>query len=326
MKRVVVQIALLFGLAVLPGCFHLPAASRPRPAVPVSAEFLKGLEYQKPENLLVKASVPQTNSPYTLHTVEIRSATRPSGNERTLVLDCYTPHAEDKKPVPVILLLPIIGGDYPLERHFARYFARHGMAAILLRRDKLVRGERFDQIDQVLRQCTIDAQQAIDWIETQRDYDPSRIGIFGVSMGAIRGALLLPIDSRIRAATLGLVGGDIPWILAHTEEPGIAKRRRALMAKENISQHELEERLRAAVTLDPAAVASGVDPRKVFLVLATCDTSVPIRKGWELRRLMGKPETMVVVGGHYSALLYIPCIKVKTLQFFREKFAEPKPH
>jgi len=297
-------------------------ASRPRPAAPVPTAFLDSIEYSKPENLLVSSTVPQTNSPYTTHQVEIRSATRPAGNDRNLVLECYTPHAHTKA-TPVIVILPIIGGDYPLERHFARYFARHGMSTVLVRRDKLVKGERFDQINDVLRQCTIDARQAIDWIETQKEYDSSRIGIFGVSMGAIRGAILLPADSRIRAATLGLVGGDLPWILAHTEEPSIAKRRRKVMEKENITAHELEERLRKMVTFDPATVAPSVDPRKVFLVLAACDTSVPVTKGWELRRLMGKPETLIVPAGHYSALLFIPCIRAQTLRFFREQFAEP---
>jgi len=320
-KKVVVQFALLFGLALLPGCLHLPAASRPRPAAQVPAAFLESIAYSKPENLVVRSTPPQTNSPFNVRQVEIRSATRPTGNDRTLALDCYTPNKV--KPAPVILILPIIGGDYPLEQHFARYFARHGMAAVLVRRDKFVKGERFDQIDSVLRQCTIDARQALDWIETQPEYDASRIGLFGVSMGAIRGALLLPAEPRIRAATLGLVGGDLPWILANTEEPSIARRRRAVMNKENISQRELEERLRASITLDPAAVAPSVDPRKVFLVLAACDTSVPVHKGWELRRLMGKPETMIVPAGHYSALLFIPCIRAQTLRFFRERFAEP---
>jgi len=322
LKQVVIQLVLLLGLALLPGCIHLPVASRPRPVAPVPEAFVKAVAYSKPENLLVRSTLPQTNSPYNVRVVEIRSATRPGGKDRTITLDCYTPNVS--KPVPVILLLPIIGGDYPLERHFARYFARHGIGSVLVRRDKLVRGESFDQIDEVLRQGTIDARQALDWIETQREYDASRIGAFGVSMGAIRGALLLPADSRIRAATLGLVGGDLPWILAYTEEPSIAKRRRVLMQKENITQHELEQRLRAVVTLDPAAVAMSVDPRKVFLVLAACDMSVPMRKGWELRRLMGKPETLIVPAGHYCSLLFIPLIRVETLRFFREQFAEPR--
>ena len=284
--------------------------------------FLQSVAYSKPENLVVRSTLPQTNSPFNVRVVEIRSVTHPGGNDRTITLDCYTPNVSN--PVPVVLLLPIIGGDYPLERHFARYFARHGIGSVLVRRDKLLRGERFDQIDELLRQATIDARQAIDWIETQREYDASRIGAFGVSMGAIRGALLMPADSRIRAATLGLVGGDLPWILAYTEEPSIAKRRRAYLKKENMTQHELEERLRAAITLDPAAVASSVDPRRVFLVLAACDMSVPVRKGWELRRLMGKPETLIVPAGHYSSLLFIPLIQVETLRFFREQFAEAK--
>lgn len=325
MNQVVIRFALLLGLALLPGCLHLPVASRPRPATQVPAAYLESIAYSKPENLVVRSTPPRTNSPFNVRRVEIRSATRPAGNDRTLALDCYTPNKVNPlKPAPVILILPIIGGDYPLETHFARYFARHGMAAVLLRRDKLVKGERFDQIDGVLRQGTIDARQALDWIEAQPEYDASRIGLFGVSMGAIRGALLLPAEPRIRAAALGLVGGDLPWILANTEEPSIAKRRRAVMNKENISRRELEERLRAAITFDPAAVASSVDPGKVFLVLATCDTSVPMRKGWELRRQMGKPETMIVPAGHYSALLFIPCIRAQTLRFFREQFAEPR--
>lgn len=322
MKQVVIRFALLIGSGLLSGCVQLPVASRPRAAAPVPAAYLEAVSYSKPENLLVGATPPRTNSPFNVRRVEIRSATRPGGNDRTLALDCFTPNKV--KPAPVILILPIIGGDdYPLEQHFARYFASHGMAAVLVRRDKLVKGERFDQINDVLRQGTIDARQALDWIETQPEYDASRIGLFGVSMGAIRGALLLPAEPRIRAATLGLVGGDLPWILAHTEESSIARCRQKTMEKEKISRKDLEQRLRTEIIMDPAAVAPSVDPRKVYLVLAACDTSVPFRKGWELRNLMGKPETMVVMAGHYSALLYIPCIRVQTLRFFREKFAEP---
>src|SRR5262245_27675528 len=220
------------------GCMGFPVASRPRAAAPVPASYLEAIAYTKPDNLFVSSTPPRTNSPFTVNEVEIRSATRPAGTDRNLTLECFTPHAI--KPAPVILILPIIGGGYPLERHFARFFASHGMAAVLVRRDKFLKGERFDQIDGLLRQATIDARQAIDWMETQPEYDASRIGLFGISMGAIRGALLLPAEPRIRAATLGLVGGDIPWILAHTEEPGIAKRRRALMEKENLSRQELE--------------------------------------------------------------------------------------
>ena len=97
------------------------------------------LKNSKPNDLVIGSTFPRTNSPYTIHEVEIRSVTRPSGNDRKLVLECYTPHSK-AKPAPVILILPIIGGDYPLERHFARYFARHGMAAVLLKRDNLVKG------------------------------------------------------------------------------------------------------------------------------------------------------------------------------------------
>src|SRR5207247_2107024 len=148
----------------------------------------------------------------------------------------------------------IIGGQYPLEKHFANYFANHGMAAVLVRRDKMIEPRRLEDINDMLRQAGIDARQAVDWIETRPELDASRIGLFGVSLGAIRGAFLLPVEPRIRAATLGLVGGDLPWILAHTREPSITRHRPALLEKEHIALKDLEERLRPVLTCDPLAV------------------------------------------------------------------------
>jgi hypothetical protein len=95
------------------------------------------------------------------------------------------------------------------------------------------------------------------------------------------------------------------------------------LAKEHIELKDLEERLRPVITCDPLSVASGIDPRQVLLMLAACDTSVPSKKGWELRRAMGKPETILFPTGHYSTLIFIPYIRNQCLRFFHERFAGP---
>jgi hypothetical protein len=197
------------------------------------------------------------------------------------------------------------------------------MAAVLVRRDKMIDPEKLEDIDNMLRQAAIDARQTVDWIETRPELDAARIGVFGISLGAIRGAFLLPTEPRIRAATLGLVGGDLPWILANTREPGVARRRPGLLKKLNLTERELEEHLREVITCDPLTVAPAVDPRQVLLIIAGCDTSVPCKKGWELRRAMGKPETILVPTGHYSTLVFIPYIRSQCLRFFREHLASP---
>ena len=219
-------------------------------------------------------------------------------------------------------MLPIIGGGYPLEKLFCAYFARQGMGAVLVRRDGLKRTlDDLEEINDTLQQAAIDSRQAMDWIETRPELDASRIGIFGISMGGIRAAFLAPLDSRIRAAVIGLAGGDLPYIIAHSKENGIVHRRTPYLEKHGITQDAFEQKLRATLTCDPLTVASSIDPHKVLLVLATFDTCVPSKKGFELRRAMGKPETLIVPTGHYTALLYLPYIKPACLRFFKEKFA-----
>jgi hypothetical protein len=71
------------------------------------------------------------------------------------------------------------------------------------------------------------------------------------------------------------------------------------------------------------ALAPCIDPQRALLVLGVFDTTVPFRKGWELRTQMGRPETILLPTGHYTALLCIPYIKSQAMKFFQSRFG---PH
>jgi len=173
-----------------------------------------------------------------------------------------------------------------------------------------------------MRQMVIDHRQVVDWFERQPELDANRLGIFGVSMGGIKGALLVALEPRIKAAALGLAGGDLPYILTHTTESGLVRRREQELKTRNITIEESEQQLRSILTCDPIRYAEFVDPRKVMLVLANNDTVVPIQKGVELKEKMGNPETIFIPGGHYTAVLAIPYIKSQSMQFFEKRFQE----
>jgi cephalosporin-C deacetylase-like acetyl esterase len=190
---------------------------------------------------------------------------------------------------------------------------------VLVRRDRLRTPDQLEQINGMLQQAAIDARQALDWVETRPELEAGAIGVFGVSMGGIRAAFLTPLDRRIRASVIGLAGGDLPHILTYSCEPGLSRRRGAYLKAHQISLEEFHEGLKPVMTCDPLNVAPCVDPRKVLLVLGICDTAVPTKKGFELRKAMGKPETIIVPTGHYTALLYVPYIKAAALRFFHEK-------
>ncbi len=256
---------------------------------------------------------------YLLKRIELPAVPPTAGTNRVIVLDCYQPVPTNK--TPVILVLPILGGSYELEEHFADYFARHGLAAVIVHREKINPSpQAAEAFDGMLRQTVLDNQQAIDWLETQPEIDPARIGVFGASMGAIKGALLVELENRVQAAVLGLAGGNVPYILTQTTEKGIARRRKAWLREHKVSLAELNEQLRQQITCDPVAFAPYAQPAKVLLVLAACDTVVPIKTGLELRRKMGKPETVLIMAGHYSALAYVPYIQHQALKFYRKKF------
>jgi hypothetical protein len=148
--------------------------------------------------------------------------------------------------------------------------------------------------------------------------------VFAVSLGAIQGAMFVAVDARVRAAALGLVGGDVADILAHSREKSYVKRRAAMLREQHLTLPELQQRFAAAIKCDPVYFAPYVDRQKVLLVLAVFDRVVPFKNGRELREKMGDPETIFIAAGHLTAVLYLPYIECQALDFYRRRF-EARP-
>jgi dienelactone hydrolase len=288
------------------GAARLPpqtAAEFARPAVRETGVVESGLEWA---------------AHYSLMRFELVALTNGTSTNRPLVLDCFLPTASTNPPT--IIILPMLGGSYPLERFFAKYFARYGLASVIVHReDYESTPATAPEVNKLFRQCVLDGKRAIDWLETRPEFDASRLGVFGISMGAIKGALLTPLEPRIDASVLAMPAGDLPYILAYTTEHGIARRRAALLKDRQITEEELRAELAKEITCDPIRFAQYVDPAKVLLVLAALDSTVPIKKGLELRAKMGKPPTIIVGAGHYTAALYLPYLRYRTVQFFKER-------
>jgi hypothetical protein len=246
----------------------------------------------------------------------------PDGKQKghSITLEWYIPTKPVRAPMPTILVLPIFGGGYEVSRLFAPYFAKKGFAAFIVHRQNRYR--RFDdleKIDPVLRQMVLDHRKVLDWLETRLELDANRIGSFGVSMGGIKNALLTSLDPRIKASVLGLAGGDLPHILAYSKEPGVVERRGKLLTKYNITQAQLFERLKTVIECDPLNYAEYSDARRVLIIRALFDKCIPPHSTHSLRKEMGNPRMVTVAAGHYSAIVYVPYIRRRSLSFFRKK-------
>ncbi|HXU76926.1 MAG TPA: hypothetical protein VN794_10170 [Methylomirabilota bacterium] len=308
------------------GCLFHPLQLPPRPPEPAPKNLCRQPgAAQKSSGFQVIPTQSDANLGKKRDYQELTLTNSLEANGRTLQIDYYLPNltpaaGEAPQKSPCILILPIMGGtQYDLERFFGRSFAKRGFAtAILHRPDLKSEVHQLEAIDGLLLRSLQDAQSAIDWFETRPEIDPGRIGLFGVSLGAIRATLVLGVDPRVRAAVLGLVGGDLPYILTHSREKGLVRERDKLLAAQHLSLEQAEARLRASITCDPLTVAPAVDPSRVLMVIAAFDKSIPASKGWELRRKLGNPATVQLFSGHYSSVIYAPYLRWKTGKFFEE--------
>ena len=299
-------------LVLTTGCVELPLHTPVRPPAPVP-QALAAQFQSRPELVELHSDVLEQHRQYVLRRVELGSTNESPALKLNLDYYQLSPSVS-----PVIMLLPISGGGYEAESHFARYFARRGFAVVLVRRQEInEQNPTAEAINDWLKQSIADNKRVLDWIETRPELDHARIGLFGISMGAIRGALIAPLDQRIRAAALGLAGGDLPFILSHSTEKSIVRDRNKFLREHQMSLAEFQNVLAKSITWDPSLLARYADPAQTLLLLGVFDTVVPFKKGWELRKQMGHPETVLLPTGHYSSVLCIFYVEHECLEFFR---------
>jgi hypothetical protein len=309
-------ILLALGSLPLTGCVHLPAKKTAPVAEPLPDAIASAFKDLSTNSFKADETLLEVNVRYALRRVELSFADKASSN---IVIEYYQVRNR-KTPSPVIVLLPISGGGYEIENHFARYFAKHGFAVALVhRREVNDETPTALAIEQWLRENISANEHVLDWVQTRPELDPERIGAFGISMGGIQAALLAPLDKRVKAATFGLAAGDVPYVLAHSREKSIARHRAKYLREHGIDLHEFEDQLRKVITYDPVLLAPYMDSKRVLMVLGMWDTVVPFGKGWELRKKLGCPETVLLPTGHYTALLCVPYVKYRCLQFFKRK-------
>ncbi len=325
-------LSILAGATLLssPGCMHysLDKNSRAAEKVPPTIEFELWNHYYRKRDIFKEEITHKQirigeEKNYNLAKVTLfPESTYTAYNSREIVFDYYSPRSDAKRPA--IIILPIMGGKkYPIESHFARYFAKKGYNVSLVHRERKMDKDisTLEDVDALLKTTVADNRRVIDWLSSQENIATNKIGVFGISFGAIKGSLLLALEERVKAGVLGL-GGDLPYILANTREKRLVKNRDRLLKKHRLTLQEGEAILKGAISYEPNQFARYVDPRKVMLVLARFDTVVPYKKGLELRKNMGKPRTLVVPAGHYNSVVFIPYIESQAFRFFERRFKE----
>lgn len=224
---------------------------------------------------------------------------------------------------PAVIVLHILGGDFPLSRLFCNCLAQYGVHALFVkmpyygpRRDPASprRMVATDPHQTVLgmTQAVLDIRRATAWLADRPEVDPSQLGIFGISLGGITAALSLALEPRLSHGCLLLAGGDIAQV--GWEAPELKAVRASWEA-----QGGTRETFQAVLQqIDPVTYAAAARGKRILMLNATEDEVIPRRCTLALWEALGQPKLVWYSGGHYSVIRHLPRALVQVAAFFRQ--------
>ncbi|HVE13877.1 MAG TPA: hypothetical protein VNI01_10820 [Elusimicrobiota bacterium] len=224
----------------------------------------------------------------------------------------YLPrHGRDHGRPPCVLVLPVMAApNVWIETRFVDELVRAGFAVMWIempyqfhrRPDPLVpSGQVFLSrtaagLRRNFEQSTEDARRALTWLRSSGLVDPDRIGLFGISLGAIVGASVYSRDERPRAAVFLLGGADLPDLAFDGEMTA------AFVRQAGISREELRRQWRG---MDPVDFRERNHGKKVELLNARGDKVIPEANALKLRDAFPDSTQSWVPFGHYGAIVHL---------------------
>jgi hypothetical protein len=236
----------------------------------------------------------------------------------------------------VVLVFPVLGGRNIFSNYMAHYFAERGIDSVVVHRDSAFKKiENYIRLEEILRENVVKDRIIMDFLE--REFGKKNFGGFGISRGAINLAITAGVDSRLKYNVLAIGGADLINLFRDSEERGIERYRRDVKLMYNLTEDEFYSTLEEQIRTDPKYIAPFMDARNTLLFLSVFDTSVPVKYGIKLKRRIGHPETVFLLSGHYTTLLYtqfvhlvppskpicffpLDYIESESLHFFRKSF------
>ncbi len=228
---------------------------------------------------------------------------------------------------PAVIVLHILNGTYELERLLCTVLAENGVPALMFFLPYY--GERggtqgrrallgnVDLFTQCLDQSLLDVRRSADVLAARPEVDPGRLGITGISLGALIGAAACGVEPRLQRAELILGGGQLKEILASARETRALRESMARLTPEQRAQVDA-----ALARVEPlnhvAALKRLAQQDRLMLINAAEDEVIPPACTVALAEAVGVKEKVIWLQGmgHYTAMAALPQIVQDTVAFF----------
>ncbi|MCS7308862.1 MAG: alpha/beta hydrolase family protein [Armatimonadota bacterium] len=232
----------------------------------------------------------------------------------TVYAEVFLPHQDGK--MPAVVILHSWGVQKPdIELALARHLSRRGFVTAVMTLPYHVQrtpsgylsGELMivpdvKQMRDTMRQAALDTMRLIDWLQSQPQVEHGKIGIVGISLGAIVSALVLGVETRLQAGVLILGGANLAHILWRSP---LTMNIRAELRSKGVSYERLRQEM---ASVEPLNYLHGQHGEKVLMVNGRYDLVIPREDAAALRRALGEGPILWLNTGHYGPALVRPAL------------------
>ena len=155
---------------------------------------------------------------------------------------------------------------------------------------KTVPGEQAQALATTVSQTAVDVRRGLDYLETRPEIDNRRIGLAGVSLGAIIGTVVSGVDTRIKAAVLISGGGDWGLILKTLSSRDATVGGHSTSAFKSVDWQALSVMLAPE---DPLTFAPHIAPRPILMLGGRQDTTIVPQAQSELFNAAMQPKQII---------------------------------
>ena len=247
----------------------------------------------------------------------------------------YIPNRDDlgTDQVPFVILLPPMGGANFLDESMAETLCSRNIAAMIITNDftGVQNGDvpPVEDHDMAFHRTVAGVKAAMAFAKDDPNVNGDKVGLFGVSLGGILGSFAMSTQLDISAGYFVVAGGDVPHILAYSDNEQVARIRVERMKLEGFTtKDEYEDYLRVNMSLDPFDLSRSVPSETISMVLSRNDTTVPTEDQLLLHTGYGQPKVQYTNSGHVDAVIETLLwgdSRRKIADFFKERFKLENP-
>lgn len=224
---------------------------------------------------------------------------------------------------PAVIVLHILGGDFPLSRLFCNALAQHGVNALFLKmpyygprrevssKRRMVSNDPEETVAG-MTQAVLDVRFATAWLAAREEVDARQLGAFGISLGGITAALAVTAEPRLKNACLLLAGGSIA-------QAGWESNQARPLREQWLAQGKTrEDFVEILSVVDPVNYGTAARGKRILMLNATDDEVIPKACTEALWTAFGQPEIKWYSGGHFSVAWHLLGALWRVGRFFGE--------